>query len=312
MRFATTICGALALSVVVLPIASANAQEVPPAQDVAASPREPQDDILVTGQRGVERKVAQRYVRQISSSFDGQLSRFTAPVCPAVMGLPDSYGEKVVVRIRDVARQAKISVAEPGCSPNLILILAADADAMVKAMRIKYPRMFAKLADAELQRALRDGPVHVWNTVEVQNEDGRTQGKPESGDGIAGGAPILSVTRATFLELPTQQVTLGSVVVIDDDAAMGKTLWQLADYAAMRALAGARPPSQGVAADTILTLFDSAGAAPRAMTALDQSYLAGLYDTRGFARSTTAMGLISAKIVNDAKAKAEGAPTGKN
>jgi len=262
--------------------AGANAQD---------QPKSGQDQgIVVTGRREVSPQVVDRYVRQISSSVDGQLTRFREAVCPAVVGFVDQFNALIVQRIRSVAADAGVKVAGPDCRANLVLVIAADADALVKTLRKTRPGIFAGVDDAALHRAFEDGPVHVWNSTEILNEDGQGQ---------TGGT--LYVKSASIIELPTQQAIVGSMVVIDRKAALGKTLTQIADYTAMRALAGARPPKQGVDADTILTLFDPQVAAPSRATMIDQSYLEGLYASRATARDTRAKGLISSRILKNAK-----------
>lgn len=277
----------------------ARAQEAPPASA-------PQDEaIVVTGQREVPPEVAHRYVRQISSSIDGQLTQFREPVCPLVLGFASQYNEIVAQRIRKVATDAGVKVAGEKCRANLVLMIAKDADSLVKAMRTKTPGLFERVDDTDLKRAFEKGPVHVWNSTDLRNEDGQSMGHSSSKEGSAF-ANVLNVKSASIIELPTQRAIVGSMVVIDDDATLGKTLTQIADYTAMRALAGARPPRQDIEADTILTLFDPGATPPPTATLVDQSYLHGLYDSRPTARSTSAMGRISGRIVKDSKERATG------
>ncbi|NWM10645.1 hypothetical protein GY642_25305, partial [Escherichia coli] len=98
---------------------------------------------------------------------------------------------------------------------------------------------------------------------------------------------------------------LHSIIVLEADALLGKTLTQISDYIAMRTLAGARPPRDGVEANTILTLFDPQAAPPPAMTGIDRSFLTGLYKMRPNGTSVTQMGTISRQIVRDSKARTE-------
>lgn len=262
--------------------AGANAQD---------QPKSNQDEgIVVTGRREVSPQVAHRYVRQISSSVDGQLIRFRDPVCPGVAGFENQYNAVIVQRIRIVAADAGIKVGRPDCRPNLILVIATDADGLVKGLRKKKSGIFAGVDDTTLHRAFESGPVHVWNSTEILNEDGERQ--------IGG---TLYVKSASIIDLPTQRVITGAMVMIDTKAALGKTLTQIADYTAMRALAGARPPKQGVDADTILTLFDPQVTPPAHATPIDTSYLEGLYASRPTARDTNAKSQISSRILKNAK-----------
>lgn len=266
-----------------LALGSAAAQDVPqkPAHD---------DGILVQGRREVSPEVARRYVGEISAGVDGQLTRFSLPVCPLVIGFPDEYGRIVARRIRAVASEAGAEVAPEGCRGNLVVMFAKDADALVKDLRAKTPRLFEGVNDVDLKRAFRDGPVRAWNTTEILNEDGQRS---------HGGT--MTVKTASILNLPTQQAITGSMIVLDQQAVLGKTLTQLADYVAMRALAGALPPRKDVPADTILTLFDAPTTTPAQLSSVDRSYLHGLYKTNPLMKGHTAMGRISRQIQKDAK-----------
>ncbi|NIJ20050.1 hypothetical protein FHS95_001742 [Sphingomonas naasensis] len=259
----------------------------------AAAQQAPDDEVTVTGQREIPPKVAQRYVAEISAGVDGQLTRFRVPVCPTVIGIADDYARIIAKRIRAVARDVGAPLADANCRGNLVVIFAKDGDALIKQMRAKTPRIFEGVDDVDLKRAFREGPVHAWNTTEILNEDGQ---RPTGG--------TMTVKSASILYLPTQQAISGSMIVLDHEATLGKTLNQLGDYVAMRALAGALPPRKGVPADTILTLFDATDTLPPQLSAVDRSYLRGLYHTSPMMKGRVAKGRISRQIQNDAKERA--------
>lgn len=271
----------LAAAASVLAAGGASAQETPGA------------DVTVTGQREIPPKVAQRYVAEVSAGVDGQLTRFKVPVCPTVIGIADEYARIIAKRIRAVAREVGAPVADENCRGNLVMIFARDGDALVKDMRAKTPRIFEGVNDVDLKRAFREGPVHAWNATEILNEDGQ---RPTG--------PTMTVKTASILYLPTQQAIVGSVIVLDHEATLGKTLNQLGDYVAMRALAGALPPRKDVPADTILTLFDAKDHVPSQLSEVDRSYLRGLYATNPTMKGRVAKGRISRQIQKDAKARA--------
>ncbi|MHA6719421.1 hypothetical protein ACX40Y_08195 [Sphingomonas sp. RS6] len=255
------------------------------------------DDIVVRGQREIEPKTARRFVQQISSSVDGQMTRFSEPVCPSVFGFEEAYNRIVADRIRAVAAQAGAEVGREGCRSNLNVLIVPDSDGAVRELQAKLPGIFDGVDDAERARALRDGPVHAWNAIELRNEDGQ----PASGG-------TLYVKTASIIDRSTQQAIVGSTIVIEQRASLGKTLRQIADYVALRALAGGRPPAPGVAADTILTLFDSNEAAPAGATIVDRAYLKGLYKTRPSATGTSARARIARQIARDTQQAATETP----
>lgn len=256
-----------------------------------ASARAAQDqDVLVRGQREIPPQVARRYVQQITSTVDGQVTRFHDPVCPVVLGFPAEYAQLIVSRIRAAATQAGAQVGEAKCADNIVILFAKDADAFVTELRTKRPRLFDGVDDADLKRAFRSGPVHAWSITEIRNEDGQR-----------GSGDMVSVRTASILRRSTQQVIAGAIIVIDQDAAVGKSLAQLGDYLAMRALAGALPPGNGAATDTILTLFGDGDSAPPGLTRVDKSYLKGLYTVDPLAEGTAAKARISRQIGEDAR-----------
>ncbi|MBX3564659.1 MAG: hypothetical protein KF730_08800 [Sphingomonas sp.] len=277
----------------------AYAQTTPPAHD--------DQGITVTGQREIPAKAARQFVTSVVTTFDGQLARFHDPICPIVIGLPDEYGAMIVKRIQAVAAEAGAEVPRNGkCEPNLVVIIAADADKLVKQLRKQLPGMFAGLPTQELRRALRDGPVHVWNTIQVQNEDGQTA-RTGTIDGGLGDAPTMLVKSVSMINASVQQAVVQSVIVLDDDALIDKSINQIAEYIAMRTLAGARPPVNGsVAADTILTLFDPGAIAPPGLTLIDRSYLEGVYKVRPTGRSVSQRNAIS-KLIRDNSLERSGA-----
>lgn len=256
----------------------------------ACAQETPGDEVTVTGQREIPPQIAQRYVAEISAGVDGQLTRFNLPVCPTVVGIADDYALIIAKRIRAVAREVGAPLAGENCRGNLVVIFARDGDALVKDMRAKTPRIFEGVNDVDLKRAFRDGPVHAWNVTEILNEDGQ---RPTG--------PTMTVKTASILHLPTQQAITGSVIVLDHEATLGKTLNQIGDYVVMRALAGALPPRKDVPADTILTLFDAKDNVPPQLSEVDRSYLRGLYKTNPTMKGRVAKGRISRQIRKDAK-----------
>ncbi|MDV3456769.1 hypothetical protein RZN05_07215 [Sphingomonas sp. HF-S4] len=274
-----------------------------------AAQETPGDDITVTGQREVPRAEASRFVRDVATTVDGQFARFHEPVCPMVIGIPENYAEVVTARVRAVARDAGVPLGGSNCAPNILVIVANDADQLVKSMRKDAPGLFRGLELDDIRKAMREGPVHVWSTVETRNED-RVGASAKGSDGGTPGAPggpptagasSMLVRKASILELSTMQAAVQSVVVIDDDAVLGKTLTQVADYVAMRTLAGARPPKVGAKSDTILTLFEPGVTAPPGLTLIDASYLKGVYDTRPQGKGVSQASTIARTITEDSR-----------
>lgn len=254
------------------------------------------DEIVVVGAREVPPRTAKRFVRQISSSVDGQLARFAEPICPIVAGLGPDAARAIEARLRAVAADAGAKVGEPGCRPNIALMVAHDADDFVKALHKRFPGFFGSLSMVKLRKALREGPVHAWSTIEVRDELGNAIGSDDDG------VKYVERFSASAITAGTRQVTVKSIVVIDDKAVVGKSVVQIADYVAMRTLAGARPPRDGGNVDSIITLFDEGSAfTDPELTALDQGFLQGLYRSRDDVNSIKQSGEIARRIVNNSK-----------
>lgn len=277
--------------------------------DSAAAQQTPNEDVTVTGQREIRRAEANRFVREVMNTNGGQFARFHEPVCPMIIGIPDQYADVIAARFRKVASEAGVPVAGAKCAPNIIAMVASDADQLVKSMRKRVPGLFRGVDLDDIRKAMREGPVHVWSTVETRNEDDMG-GSATAADGGAPAAPggpptsgasSMSVRKASILEESTKQVTTRSVIVVDDDAVLGKTLTQLADYVAMRTLAGVRPPKAGVKSDTILTLFDAGAVVPPNLTLADASYLKGLYEVRAQAKGLSQASSIARTIAEDSR-----------
>jgi len=170
-------------------------------------------------------------------------------------------------------------------------------------MRKTVPQLFAGLEMSDIRKALREGPAHVWSASESRSESG--QRRRDSG-GVERTAGTMTVQSASIISLPTRQVTVQSVAVLDSGALLGKTLMQVADYVTMRTLAGARPPRADESPrDTILSLFD-AGAPPPSVTFLDATYLEGLYKTRGNQKAIYQLNDIAQRVIDGSE------PTGVN
>ncbi|MDG2532798.1 hypothetical protein P6144_04005 [Sphingomonas sp. HITSZ_GF] len=268
------------------------------AQQAKPQDKQEQDEnnIVVVGAREVPPKEARRFVRQIGYSVDGQLARFAEPVCPLVAGLGPDAAKAIESRFRAVALDAGAKVGEAGCRPNVALMVAHDADDFVVALQKRFPGFFGSLSMINLRKALREGPVHAWSTIEVRDELGNAADSDEDG------VKYVTMSQASRITLPTRQVTVKSIVVIDDQAVVGKSVVQIADYLAMRTLAGARPPRDGGNVDSIITLFDKdTSFTDPELTALDQGFLRGLYATRDDVSSIKQSGEIVRRIVKTAK-----------
>jgi len=266
---------------------------------VAAQAQDTSHDrtIVVTGQRQTSEKQAQHFVRRVVATNKGQLARFLDPVCPQILGVPAVLATKIEDRIRRDAADAGASLAPSACEPNLMGVVAKDADSFIKFMRKRHGSFFDDLSDVDLHDAFKSGVVHSWRLIEVRDEDGA----PASGD-----PPTVESFSSSVFSQPTQAAAVNAVVVLDKRVVLDKTVAQIADYIVMRALAGARPPKGGeVASPTILSLFDQGAASPKEMTSLDAGLLAGLYASKPTADAPSQVFDISQQMAHGRRRSAQ-------
>lgn len=246
------------------------------AQNAPAKP----GDIVVTGRTENSGKQIDKEARKItapmSDLYGESLARFASPVCPAAVGVPPDFARTLINRLRQDAELAGVEVAKPGCKPNIAVIFVENGQEEIRAIRNKQTALFAGLSRGDIGRLANDpGPVHAWTRTERKGVDGQPLEFGPLDD-----APALSVSASSssLIMLSTRLDVDSAVVVIDLPAASGMTTNQLADYAAMRALARTDPKGVSGKVGTILALFDApAGKQPAEMTTFDLGYLRALY-----------------------------------
>lgn len=246
----------------------------------AQTPKSPDtDDIVVTGQRDSEDAIHD-FIDTVTIETSDQMATFRADVCPASFGLPDAYNDVVAGRIREVAKQADIPVAERDCDPNLIVLVADDGNDFFETFRRDRPTLFNSLELSEIRGVSEvEGPVRAWQVVELRGSDGR---KPQwvrfkVGESWSPPRPMLTGVIPSRLIKATRRDLAIPFVVFDVAATEGLTLTQIADHAAMRSLARTSAAAPG--SPSILGLFEEGGYRAEGLTAWDAAYLKSLYAT---------------------------------
>jgi hypothetical protein len=271
---------ATALPFAILTAQPAAAQTEPaPPQDTSS------DTIVVTGETEppTRREVFEQAL-EVSRIDPGQmyeqaLARVTAPLCPAVAGLDDALADQMVARIRANAAELKLRLAGERCVPNLLVAFVDDGQELLADLAERHPAMFSLVGESERAEILADmAPVHVWNVVETKWASGAPlayrHGKPELPN-VRG--------RVNRLFLPTRKDIDFALIAYDREAVLGMSIVQLADYATMRGLSHTRPANGDGPMNTILALFDDAGAIdpadrdPAELTSFDIGYLQSVY-----------------------------------
>ena len=241
------------------------------------APAAAQDDapIVVIGQKDVEKQIENFVGALTQASPRGQIARFETAVCPGAFGMPDAQRAAVDERIRTVAAAVGLKVAKADCSPNLVVIVAPDKGAFLKALGKKHQYMFGDRSSAEIRRILAEpGPATAWQIQEMVNGDGRAIFTESD-------MPVDRSTRTpSRITAPARPVFAAAIVVVESRAIRGLSTTQLSDYAAMRALARIDPARIDASTpSTILRLLDAAADSevPVTLTQWDFSFLKGLY-----------------------------------
>lgn len=254
----------------------------------------PGDEIVIEGQRPSTEAEVHKAVQAISaSSSSSQLARFHQPVCPLVLGTPTAAATQLQDELRSIAQSAGASVQTGACTGNLIVIVADDTRAMFSDIRRNRKEWLAGLSPAELKQLnAHDGPVRAWSSTTLRNEDGALTKDKTNAE-----MQTMQVRSASFLNRPTRQQIDGAVIIIDRAAARGRSVAEIAGYAAMRGLAVTRAPQPG-AVSSILNLFTPASRdGARQLTPFDLGYLKGLYAGDGGGDAAAARSRIARAVL---------------
>lgn len=245
--------------------------------------------VVVTGRRPQQDEAVRHMTAAIAPVNDaGQpLARFEQQICPQVEGLTPEMNGVFAARMRADARRAGLTTGGPACEPNVTVMIVDNGQAVVREMERTGASAFGDLGPADIRRLADDpAPAHLWSVTEVRSRDG---------DQLRGGT--LTVRNASILQAVRRTDVVASVLLIDQVASVGKTVNQLADYAAMRTLASARPVGTAAAEQTILRLFDPGEATvPKALTAFDLAYLKALYHGTAIERPQAKVALMARAI----------------
>jgi hypothetical protein len=253
------------------------------------------EPIVVTGNARPALPVARSFVHDVTQRSFDQVARYHDPLCPVVLGLADSAARVVRDRILETAAGIGADVApDPRCAANLILVVDDDGRQFVKDLRRQRPDWLAGLGAVDIGNLInQSSPARAWSVTSLRDEDGLNAVIPDYGD-----AYTMNVKSASILKLPTRAQIEASIILIDRSAAVGITLAQLADYAAMRGLARTVPPkAKGVR--TILNLFEPGAPREPELTRSDILYLQALYRSAGTESAVQQSGRLAHAIHSD-------------
>lgn len=248
------------------------------AQDAEEPPVTELEEVVVEGRR--LREAVDQFVDDIVAPPVGRgPARWHENICVGVANLRREAAQVVADQVSAVAIRVGLNPGEPGCSPNILVIISDDGPAMARALVNHRPVIFrpqyagAARGSAALERFQNTPAVVRWWHVgiRVTKDEGMVAVK------LPGGHPPPVRQDASRLTTNFREDIRRAFIIVDLKQAAGLTFQQLGDYIAMVALAQIDPEAETASYDTILNLFDSAPDVP-GVTDWDIAYLTSLYD----------------------------------
>ncbi|MDP3378000.1 MAG: hypothetical protein Q8S53_06515 [Brevundimonas sp.] len=263
---------ALALLTGLMP-GTAAAQQTPPLEETTV------EDIVVLGMP--LREQVETFVDDVTAPATGWgPARWDERwgICVGVVNLRRDAAQTMADRISEVALDLNLTVGEPGCSPNVLIIATDDAPALATAMVERSPNAFRPRYSGAARPAsqleifqTRDSPVRWWHvSMPIIRDTGRPAVR------LPGMGPPMINSWGSRLTTPITSRLLRAYVIIDIDQAEGLSFRQLADYVAMVTFAQIDPDAEISGFPTILNVFDNPNIA-FGLTDWDQDYLEALY-----------------------------------
>jgi hypothetical protein len=248
------------------------------AQDPASGPVAELGDVVVEGRR--LRSVVQNFVGEVAAPATGDRgpARWNGPVCIGVVNLRAEVAQYIVDRASDVARELGLEAGEPGCAANVLIIAAADGQAVADGIVEERRRAFVP-GGSGMTRTLSaledfrtsDAPVRWWHvSAPVDSESGELATRLPGRD-----APQIAVSRASRIRTDIRDDLFKAIIVVDISKVDSISLPQLADYCTLIALAQVDPKADVASFETILNVFTDP--AITGLTGWDRDYLAALY-----------------------------------
>ena len=235
-------------------------------------------DVVVEGRR--LRSVVQNFVGEVAAPATGDRgpARWNGPVCIGVVNLRAEVAQYIVDRASDVARELGLEAGEPGCAANVLIIAAADGQAVADGIVEERRRAFVP-GGSGMTRTLSaledfrtsDAPVRWWHvSAPVDSESGELATRLPGRD-----APQIAVSRASRIRTDIRDDLFKAIIVVDIGKVDSISLTQLADYCTLIALAQVDPKADVASFETILNVFIDPEIT--GLTGWDRDYLAALY-----------------------------------
>lgn len=276
-----------------------------------AAAQQTEPDIVVVGERTEE--AVRGFVAAMSAPARGvdQLARWDRRICPGVAGLRGRYAQFLIDRMAQRAFDVDLDVGEPGCRPNILIVVTTDPDSVARELYDDHPAALGYFDESgEATRGRRmlratflnsDAPVRWWHVSHAASATGQEFTRPSGGMCALGEGGVMEVMRcyptnmasggASRLRATSRQDFGAAFIIVDANrlAEIDYDFNALADYVAMVALAQLDPQADVSGFPSVLNLWAGGGdVSPVALTDWDLAYLRGLYASERDARSIAA------------------------
>lgn len=248
-----------------------------------SAPQEPEtatqvEDVVVQGGR-IDDQV-RRFIDEVAAPPTGRgPARWRDRICVGVANIRGEEAQYVADRVSQAALGIGLNPGEPGCRPNILIIGASDGAAMARGLVEARRSVFlpggsgmhrSRAALTAFQQG--DRAVRWWHVSTPTDSDTgqRAARMPDER------APTMnSRIGASRLRTAIRNDLSWVIIILDLVHAEGLNFQQLADYAAMVALAQVDPDADVSGYDSVLGLFTDADV--QGLTDWDKAYLKALY-----------------------------------
>ena len=287
----------------------ASQSQTPPSSPAAQDPGDATDLGTVIVEGTLQQRV-ERFVEEVGAPPPGQrLARWDDLICVGVANMNVRYAQFMADRVSQRAADLDLTIGEPGCRPNILVVATNDASGLAARLIDANPKGFRPSAastdlgqDALERFRTSTSPVRWWHvSLPVSVDTG------EVAANLDGEPPVVAVRDASRLRSSVRE-DLARVLIILDVSRIGEiSFGALSDYVAMVALAQVDPAADMSGYPTILNLF-AERSATAALTDWDRDYLTSLYSaSRDRARASQQVREIGAAMIGARRAD-ESAP----
>ena len=233
-------------------------------------------DIVVTAPARAPKELKKQtlnFVRTVSDTAEQiQFSRRDDPFCVKIVGIDPAYHGLIRKKIQETAKVARAPKEAPeGCRPNIHVIFSNDGDALMEALKRKYPSIINAQPIRKIDELMQSKkPVRWWYATKIEGANGEP---------VIDGRVLRNT--ASLISSGVEIDLTSTVVIVDINQSNGYPLESVASYISMVAFAQINGATQeAVSNSSILGMFNDTKpriAALRNLTVWDRAYLHALY-----------------------------------